>query len=167
MKGRFYVLEGIDGSGKSVQAAMLADRLRSMGRDVLLTSEPRGSALVVAVHKLIEKNRYLPVTEALLYIAARNQHISDVIRPALERGSDVVCDRFFYSTLAYQGSKMLSPAMAYDIQRVAMIYIKPDKTFLLDVDVGTCKRRILARGGSVTEEELSRLRDVRNVYGFM
>ena len=104
--GTFITLEGPDGAGKSRQAAALAERLRGLGRDVVLTREPGGTTLGERIRTLlleISSHDHDPVSDALLFSASRRRHVSEVITPALERGAIVVCDRYADSTLAYQG----------------------------------------------------------------
>ena len=100
------MLEGPDGAGKSVQAVRLAERLRQRGYPVTFTREPGGTPLGEQVRAIVldpADTRRGPIADALLFNAARSQHVSDVIRPALERGDVVVCDRYATSTMAYQG----------------------------------------------------------------
>ena len=100
----FVTFEGVDGSGKSTQARLLAERLRSAGREVVLTREPGGTELGEQVRGiLLHGERMAPWTEAALFAAARAQLVDEVIRPALARGADVVSDRYLDSSLAYQG----------------------------------------------------------------
>ena len=100
----FVTFEGIDGSGKSTQAALLAAALRAEGREVVETREPGGTPLGERIRDLLlGDGEIVPFAEAALFAAARAQLVADVIRPALDRGADVVCDRFVDSSLAYQG----------------------------------------------------------------
>src|SRR3990172_6886242 len=104
-RGLFITLEGGEGSGKSTQAQMLAQHLRNAGYPVVLTQEPAGTALGRWLKELLEEggSALEPAAELLLFAAARAQHVAEVIRPALERGDIVVCDRFADSSMAYQG----------------------------------------------------------------
>jgi dTMP kinase len=135
--GRFIALEGIDGSGKSTQAAMLADALRGDGRDVLLTREPGGTALGEAVRDLLLNGEHVaPVAEALLFAAARAQHVAQVIRPALDAGTWVLTDRFVDSSLAYQGgARGLGIDEVWRINEPAVRGCLPDLAVVLDVPV--------------------------------
>ena len=104
--GYFITLEGPDGSGKSTQAARLAEHLRARGYDVLLTREPGGTPIGDQVRQVLHSlhnTEMHPRTEILLYSASRAQHVYQIIRPHLERGGVVVSDRYYDSTLAYQG----------------------------------------------------------------
>ena len=108
MRGRFIVVEGIDGSGKSTVAARVADELTRRGRKVLRTREPGGTLLGEKIRALLldAKNaEMVPFTELFLYMASRAQLVDEVIRPSLRKGVDVVCDRYYYSTAAYRGPR--------------------------------------------------------------
>ncbi|MCH5166073.1 MAG: dTMP kinase [Clostridiales bacterium] len=104
-KGKFIVVEGVEGAGKSRQCAMLVDSLNALGVSAVLTREPGGAPLAEKLRALILDPEYSPdaVTELYLYSAARRDHLNKIIFPALDSGNVVVCDRFIYSTLAYQG----------------------------------------------------------------
>ena len=107
MRGRFIVVEGIDGSGKSTMASRLAGELRARGRNVLRTREPGGTLIGEKVRTLLldaENAAMVPYAELFLYMASRAQLVDEVIRPALAKGTDVLCDRYYYSTAAYQGA---------------------------------------------------------------
>jgi dTMP kinase len=136
---RFIALEGPDGAGKSVQAARLAESLRSSGRVVTLTREPGGTELGEAIRRLVLEAGDLPrtpVVDALLFSAARAQSVDEIIRPALERGEIVVCDRFADSTLAYQGYGGGIPVETLrQLERVATGGLRPHLVILLDLPV--------------------------------
>lgn len=144
--GYFIVLEGPEGSGKSTQARRLADTLESQGYRVVRTREPGGTAISERIRAIIlDPDNYaiLPETEALLYAASRAQLVGQVIRPALEDGAVVVCDRFVDSSLAYQvGGRGLGVADVEAIQWLATGGLRPDLRILLDlpVDVGLARR---------------------------
>jgi dTMP kinase len=161
VKGTFIVFEGPEGSGKSTQARLLANRLKSGEREVVLTREPGGTPIAEQVRTILLDQAncaMLPETEALLYSAARAQHVGDVIRPALERGAVVICDRFADSTLAYQGGgRGLSIDDLRTIQRLATGGLTPTLRILVDVPVEVGLRR---RFG--VEAEVNRL-DVAGV----
>ena len=137
--GFFVALEGPEGSGKSTQAGLLAARLRAEGWAVLLTREPGGTPLGERIRDLVlTESDYaiLPEAEALLYAAARAQHVREVILPVLARGDVVVCDRFADSTLAYQGGGRGLPLVdLLAVQRVATGGLEPDLRVLLDIPV--------------------------------
>ncbi|MBV8067564.1 MAG: dTMP kinase [Candidatus Eremiobacteraeota bacterium] len=145
----FIVIEGIEGSGKSTLIAALAHALRGDGHDVLMTREPGGTPLGDAVREIF-LDRALPIapmTEALLVNAARAQHVSDVIRPALAVGRLVICDRFTDSTLAYQGygrGLELEPLRA--VCKIAVGDVEPNLTLLLDTPVSVARDRLRTRG---------------------
>lgn len=144
----FVVFEGLDGAGKSTQARLLADRLRQTGAEVVLTREPGGSPGAEEIRRLILSERedgFSPETEILLFNAARRDHVERVIRPALDRGAIVICDRFVLSTLAYQallGQEMVDLALRV---HEAFIGISPDLTLILERDDAAAAA--LARGG--------------------
>lgn len=130
-------MEGVDGSGKSTQAAMLAEALRAAGRTVVLTREPGGTALGESVRDLLLNGGHVvPVAEALLFAAARAQHVAQVIRPALDAGSWVIADRFVDSSLAYQGgARGLGIDEVWAINEPAVRGCLPDLAIVLDVPV--------------------------------
>jgi dTMP kinase len=132
---RFLALEGIDGCGKSTQAARLADALRAQGHDVVLTREPGGTALGEGVRNLVLAGGEMsPVAEALLFAAARAQLVAEVVRPALDAGRWVVTDRFVDSSLAYQGAaRELGIDDVWQINRPAVEGCLPDLAVVLDV----------------------------------
>ncbi|MEM9139969.1 MAG: dTMP kinase [Pseudomonadota bacterium] len=146
--GFFITFEGIDGAGKSTQARMLAGRLRS-AVPVVLTREPGGAPGAEAIRTLLvegEPGRWSPETELLLFNAARRDHVERVIRPALEAGQVVLCDRYVDSTRAYQGGSGLRDRA--DRVHDLMIGLDPDLTLIFDVDPGTGAARAGARGGA-------------------
>ncbi len=141
----FITFEGPEGSGKTTQCQLLAARLEAQGYPVLLTREPGGTELGEAVRSwLLTSAVQRPETEALLFTAARAEHVWTVIRPALAAGRMVVCDRYVDSTLAYQGAgRGLDEAWLRDLHRRAIGDLWPDLTILLDVPVelGLARRR--------------------------
>jgi dTMP kinase len=146
-RGRFITVDGPDGGGKTTQAARLAAALRARGIDVLLTREPGGTRLGERVRSLLldnETGRHAPIADALLFNAARAQHVSEVVEPALAAGRTVVCARYADSTLAYQGYGAGLPLDELRrIQVVATHGLCPDRTILLDVapEVGLARKR--------------------------
>ncbi len=145
MKGFFLSLEGIEGTGKSTQARLLADYLRSRGYAVIQTAEPGGTPISLKIRELllsVDSREMDVVTELLLYNAARVQHIKEVITPALTRGDIVISDRFSDSTLAYQGyGRGIDRQVIDALDAVATGCMRPDITLLLDVDVEIGLRR--------------------------
>ena len=137
--GFFITFEGIEGCGKTTQLRRLAAGLQVAGHAVRLTREPGGCAIADTLRALLldSANRAMaPNTELLLYAAARAQHVAEVIRPALEAGGIVLCDRFSDATLAYQGyGRGLDPEMIAELNRVATGGLAPDVTLLLDLPV--------------------------------
>jgi dTMP kinase len=142
----FIVFEGPEGSGKSTQAKLLAERLRDAGKRVILTREPGGTELGEQLRRLLLDLHSEPVTpaaEALLYSAARAEHVAHVIQPSLDAGEIVICDRFADSTLAYQGGgRGLDLDQLRSVQQFATRGLEPDVRFLLDlpVAVGLARR---------------------------
>lgn len=151
-RGVFLTLEGPEGSGKSTQMFHLRTALRKAGYSVLHTREPGGTKMAEAIRETMlsatSKEPVLPETEALLVLAARSQHVAHLIRPALVRGSIVLCDRFADSTFAYQGfGRGLSLSWLQNANRAATGGLTPHLTVLLDVpaSIGLARRR-RARG---------------------
>jgi dTMP kinase len=129
----FITFEGVDGSGKSTQARLLAEHLRGEGRNVVATREPGGTKLGERVREiLLGGEAVAPWTEAALFAAARAQLVTEVIRPALDRGMDVVCDRYLDSSLAYQGlARGLGVERVLELNLLVIGGLLPDRTFLL------------------------------------
>lgn len=151
MAGRFLSLEGIDGSGKSTQGRLLADRLRAMGHAVTLTREPGGSPGAEEIRRLVLEgatDRWSPETEILLFTAARRDHLEKTIRPALARGEIVISDRFADSTRIFQGITRGELSETVDRLHALMIGVEPDLTLLFDLDPATGLARATARAGS-------------------
>jgi dTMP kinase len=146
--GLFVSFEGIDGSGKSTQARLLADRLRSNGLDPVLTREPGGSPGAEEIRALVlrgEPDRWSAETELLLFTAARRDHLERTIRPALATGRIVICDRFADSTRMYQGLSRGDLRAKVDALHDLMIGVEPDLTILIDMDPATGLSRAKAR----------------------
>jgi len=150
MSARFITLEGIEGVGKTTQASVVADELRALGHDVLLTREPGGSALGERVRAvLLDKTlpAMAPMTELLLVFAARAEHLDKVIRPALAAGRWVICDRFTDATYAYQGGGRGLPLNAIEqLEALVQAELQPDLTLLFDAPVAIALSRARARG---------------------
>ena len=146
--GLFISFEGIDGSGKSTQARLLAEHLRSTGREVVLTREPGGSPGAEEIRALVlqgDPERWSAETELLLFTAARRDHLERTIRPALARGATVICDRFADSTRMYQGLSRGDLRSAVDTLHALMIGVEPDLTLLIDMDPEAALARAKAR----------------------
>lgn len=148
MIGTFVSLEGVDGSGKSTQAVMLADALRERGHEVVHVREPGGTALGEAVRDVVlGPDPMSPWAEAYLFAAARAQLVSEVVEPALARGAWVVADRFLDSSLAYQGAaRGLGIAEVAAINGPAIGDFMPDLTIILDITPGAASDRRADRG---------------------
>jgi dTMP kinase len=150
MPGAFISFEGIDGSGKSTQARLLADSLRQLGRGVTLTREPGGSPGAEEIRRLVLEgapDRWSPETELLLFTAARRDHLEKTIRPALARGEVVITDRFADSSRMYQGISRGDLAATVDALHALMIGVEPDLTLLIDIDPEVGLSRAVARKG--------------------
>lgn len=146
--GTFLTFEGIDGSGKSTQARLLADHLRSIGRDVVLTREPGGSPGAEEIRRLLVEGdpaRWSPETEILLFTAARRDHLEKTIEPALAAGRTVISDRFADSTRVYQGVARAELQTTVNRLHDLMIGREPDLTFIIDMDPEAALTRGLAR----------------------
>lgn len=150
-RGLFITFEGGEGAGKSSQMARLAERLRADGGDILITREPGGSSGAEAVrHVLLSgaAESMGPAMEAILFAAARSDHVEQVIRPAVNAGKIVLCDRFFDSTRVYQGvTGNLAPDFIAALEDVTVNGMVPDLTIILDLDPEIGLARAAARRG--------------------
>ncbi len=150
MSGLFITLEGPEGAGKSTNRDYLAERLREQGVDVLLTREPGGTPLAEQIRELLltpSSETMAADTELLLVFAARAQHLAEVIRPALARGSVVLCDRFTDATYAYQGGgRGLSTARIEQLEAFVQGSLRPDLTLVFDLPIEVGLARAAARG---------------------
>lgn len=172
--GLFISFEGIDGSGKSTQARLLADALRGLGHAVLLTREPGGSPGAEEIRRLVLEgapDRWSPETEILLFTAARRDHLEKTIRPALARGEVVITDRFADSTRMYQGIRRGAGAdlrgMVDDLHS-RMIGVEPDLTVLIDIDAETGHSRAVSRAGAEQRfEDMGSALQARMREGFL
>jgi len=174
-RGRFITFEGPEGSGKSTQLHLLAERLRKAGQDVLETQEPGGTPIGIQIrHVLLDaKNRELcPTAELLLMFASRAQNVDQLILPALSAGRTVLSDRFTDSTLVYQGvGRGLGADLVYELDRIACRGLVPDLTLVIDIDVETglarARRRSVRTDDSETrmeEQDVGFHRRVRDAY---
>ncbi|MBL36037.1 MULTISPECIES: dTMP kinase [Pseudomonas] len=170
MTGLFITLEGPEGAGKSTNREYLAERLREQGVDVLLTREPGGTPLAERIRELLLAPSDEPMaadTELLLVFAARAQHLQQVIRPALARGSVVLCDRFTDATYAYQGGgRGLSTARIAQLEQFVQGELRPDLTLIFDLPVEVGLARAAARGrlDRFEQEQRSFFESVRHAY---
>lgn len=150
-RGRFITFEGGEGTGKTTQIKLLAAHLEARGQDVVQTREPGGSPGAEAIRDLLvtgETGRWEPSTEAQLHYAARNEHLERVIRPALERGATVLCDRFSDSTMAYQGIVQgLGADTVNTLDNLVVKETRPDLTLIFDLDSKTGLERAGGRAG--------------------
>ena len=150
-EGRFITFEGIDGSGKSTQARLLAAFLKAQGNEVVLTREPGGSPGAEEIRRLLVEgspDRWSPQTEILLFTAARRDHLERTIEPALADGKVVICDRFADSTRMYQGLSRGDLRGMVDELHNLVIGREPDMTLLIDMDPDTGLSRAKGRQGS-------------------
>ncbi|WP_029618179.1 dTMP kinase [Pseudorhizobium marinum] len=158
--GLFVTFEGGEGAGKSTQIRRLAESLRRRGRDVRVTREPGGSPGAEAVrHVLLSgaAEEFGVRMEAILFAAARNDHVEEVIRPALESGAVVLCDRFMDSSRVYQGvTGNLEPDFLEALQRIAIDGLEPDCTVILDLPAEKGLARARKRGGSGAPDRFER-----------
>jgi len=140
----FVTFEGLDGSGKTTQARLLQARLEADGVEVVATREPGGTELGEQVRNLLLHGGHVtPWAEALLYAASRAQHVEELIRPALERGASVLCDRYLDSSVAYQGvARGLGLERVLELNLAAVGGLLPDRTFLLLIDPGLIGERL-------------------------
>ena len=138
LPGRFITFEGGEGSGKSTQIRRLAERLRESGQAVVLTREPGGTEMAEQIRSFIlsgAAEHLGPEAETMLFAAARADHVDRLIRPALERGDWVLCDRFIDSTRAYQGSDGVDSVLLDSLEKIAIGSVRPDLTLVLDLPV--------------------------------
>ncbi len=156
-RGRFITFEGIDGCGKTTQFRMLAHWLREHGKEVVETVEPGGTAVGQQIRRILldpASADLHPRAELLLYFASRAQNVDQVIRPGLDAGRMVLCDRFTDSTLVYQGcGRGLDPEMIRDLDRIACQGLKPDVTLLIDIDLETSLTRARHRNDRLGPSE--------------
>lgn len=151
MRGKFITFEGGEGGGKSTQAAILAQRLEFLGLGVVLTREPGGSPGAEIIRHVLLSGAAKPLgpeAEAMLFAAARNDHIRCTIEPALESGKWVICDRFADSTRIYQGAiGHVDQRLIKSLERVSVGELRPDLTFILDLPVEAAVERLKLRRG--------------------
>lgn len=172
---QFITFEGTEGCGKSTQIRLLADHLSQRGYRVCTTREPGGCRISDDIRRILldpASEGMNPVTELMLYAAARAQHVAEVIRPAMKRGEIVLCDRFADATLTYQGyGRELDIEQIRSLNRMATDGLTPDLTILLDIPLETGLERAVDRNsldnnseGRFEQEELAFHQRVRNGY---
>ncbi|MBI5115510.1 dTMP kinase [Candidatus Poribacteria bacterium] len=139
--GKFITIEGVEGSGKTTQCALLADYLREQGIDVVVTREPGGTRAGEQIRQILlspSNNALSPIAELMLFLAARAQQVAEIVLPSLESGKCVICDRFSDATIAYQGyGRGLDLDSISQVNEIATQGLKPDLTILLDLDIET------------------------------
>jgi len=169
-RGRFIVLEGGEGGGKSTQARRLREHLEAGGRRVRLTREPGGSPLAEAIRELVLGSWPEGIdatTELLLIFAARAAHLHATIRPALADGIDVICDRFVDASYAYQGAgRGIAAERIAALEQLVLGDLRPDVVLVLDIDPTLGVQRIAARGGNnrFDAESMAFMERVRAAY---
>ncbi len=156
-RGALVAVEGIDGAGKTTQARLLADALRALGREVVLTKEPTDGPIGRRIRETARTGRLPPEQELELFLQDRREHVETLIRPALARGAVVIVDRYFYSTAAYQGSRGLDPARI--VARNLEFAPVPDLVLLFRVEPEVGVGRVRGRDGA--ENHFERLEDLR------
>lgn len=160
MSGRFISLEGGEGAGKSTQARALAAALEARGIGVVVTREPGGSPGAEAIRALLMQgavDRWGPRAEMLLFAAARADHVERTIRPALERGDWVICDRYIDSTRAYQGGASgMDDAEIMAVHRIGTSNLLPDRTLVLEIPIEQGRARAAGRDGAAADRFAAR-----------
>ena len=159
----FIVLEGIDGTGKSTQTLLLADWFRGQGREVVLSREPTDGPWGARLRQSATSGRLSPDEELELFIKDRQQHVEELIQPSLDAGKVVILDRYYFSTMAYQGARGFDPA---EIRRRNEAFApRPDHLLILDLEPETAQQRIGVRGDQTNEfEQLGSLRRCREIF---
>ena len=172
-RGRFITLEGGEGAGKSTQIKSLADYLRSLGHEVIVTREPGGSPVAEQLREVILSGAAASLgaaAEAVLFSAARIDHIAQTIAPALARGAYVISDRFADSTRAYQGTQgKVDPTLIDALEKVAVGRFRPDLTLILDLPAETglaraTRRRADAKADRFEAEDVSFHQGLRKAF---
>ena len=173
MSGQLITFEGSEGCGKTTQITMLAQRLEGMGKKVVITREPGGTLIGEKIRALLQDpantGEITPTTELLLFSAARAELVEQLIKPALERGEIVICDRFFDSTFVYQGiARSIDLQVINQLKDIAVGSLKPDLTLLLDLDPEAGIKRAEERQSGTLDrieaESLEFFKSVRQAY---
>ena len=169
-QGKFITIEGVEGVGKSTNIEFIRDYLREQGIEFILTREPGGTKLAESIRELLLQDHEEPMdstTELLLVFAARSQHLSNVIKPALRRGCWVLCDRFTDATYAYQGGgRDLGVEKIALLEQMVQQDLRPDLTLILDLDPELGLKRAANRGelDRFEKERVDFFERVRNTY---
>jgi dTMP kinase len=165
---RFITLEGVDGAGKSSHIEFIADAVRTKGLHSIVTREPGGTELAEQLRQVILGERMPPILETLLVFAARTDHVARVIRPALESGTIVICDRFTDATVAYQGAgNGVSRQLIAQLAEAAHPGLKPDRTLIFDCPYEVSSARLAKTGKTLDRferEDRAFFDRVRNAY---
>ena len=161
-RGTFIVIEGIDGTGKSTQVRLLAEWFAAHGRDVLTSREPTDGPWGKMLRDSAASGRLAPAEELEYFLRDRRQHVDEVIAPALAAGKVVILDRYYFSTMAYQGARGFDPV---EIRRLNEVFAPlPDLLLILDLEVAAAHQRIGSRGDTANEfeqrETLERCRQI-------
>lgn len=170
VRGRLITLEGGEGAGKTTQARFIGDWLRARGREVVMTREPGGSPLAEAIRQVVLADwseGVTPITELLLIFAARSAHLQATVLPALQRGCDVVCDRFVDASWAYQGAgRGVEAHKLAAIEQMVLGDLRADLTLVFDIDPSVGLARAQRRGDAnrFEAETLAFMQRVRQAY---
>jgi len=165
LSGHFITFEGVDGCGKTTQRELTAAWLRTQGTEVVETFEPGASAMGAEIRRLLLDGEHVPVPEAelMLFLADRTQHVHEVLRPALERGAVVLCDRYTDSTRAYQlAGRQLNAGVLNTMLEVAELGLRPELTLWFDLPVSEALNRM--RGRAATGEVPTRMDEERRSF---
>ena len=166
-KGLFITFEGTDGCGKTTQIEMLKDYFEKQGRTVLLTREPGAKGLGTKLREILLNydGEVSPVCESFLFLADRAQHVDTIIKPAVARGEIVLCDRHTDSTVAYQGyGRELYIEQIKMLNNIATSGLKPDLTFIFDIDIDTAQKRVGKNKDRMESAGIEFFKRVRNGY---
>ena len=165
---KFITIEGVDGAGKSTHVESICNYLKNLGHEVIHTREPGGTAIGEKLREMLLNENMSPETETMLMFAARKEHIETIIKPALERGAFVVCDRFSDSTWAYQaGGKNVSKDFIQSLEEITHFEINPSLTILFDLPVEISMDRLKKTDkipDKFEREDINFFNNVRNEY---
>ena len=169
MKGTFITLEGIEGAGKTTQAKLITDALKQKGINAIATREPGGIETAEAIRQIVLHKDIEPITELLLYEASRAEHFCKIIRPALNSGKTVICDRFTDASIAYQGyGRGLNIKLVEELNKIATFGVEPDFTFIFDIPAQMAFERLKQRGHTLDRFEKLDVKFYENVrQGYM